>query len=120
MPGEARSVGFAPWAGAYNRRSPQDTAFAHRDALFSIEHMVVVDPAASVAKKRAAQAWVRRSWGSVHRHGSGAVYQCFPDPDLGNWAHAYYGPNHHRLSEVKASYDPENVFEFAQSIPGPG
>jgi FAD/FMN-containing dehydrogenase len=120
VPGQARSVGCAPWGGAYNRRSPRDTAFAHRDALFSIEHMVVVDPTASVAKKRAAQAWVGRSWGSVHSHGSGAVYQCFPDPDLGNWAHAYYGPNRHRLTEVKAHYDPDNVFEFAQSIPGPG
>jgi hypothetical protein len=38
--------------GAYNRPAPQATAFAHRDQLFSIEHIVVVDPSARKLRKR--------------------------------------------------------------------
>jgi len=45
--GQIRSLGFAPWGGAYNRRKPQDTAFVHRDQLFLLEHLVLVDPNAS-------------------------------------------------------------------------
>lgn len=115
--GQARSVGFAPWGGAYNRRSPRDAAFAHRDQLFSLEHIVVVDPAAPEPEKRVAREWVGRSWRSVRQLGSGRVYPCFPDAELDDWQHAYYGQNYARLVEIKARYDPGNLFRFDQSIP---
>jgi FAD/FMN-containing dehydrogenase len=115
--GQSRSVGFAPWGGAYNRRPPEATAFAHRDQLFSLEHLIVVDPAASDAEKRAAREWVTQSWESVRPWGSGRVYPCFPDADLDDWGRAYYGENYARLLEVKAKYDPTNAFRFKQAIP---
>src|SRR5215218_2716962 len=43
-PGQSRSVGFAPWGGAYNRRSLEASAFVHRDQLFSLERLVLLDP----------------------------------------------------------------------------
>jgi Berberine and berberine like len=49
--------------------------------------------------------------------GSGGVYPNFPDPELQNWAHAYYGANYPRLLRVKAQYDPGNFFRFHQSLP---
>ena len=115
--GQIRSVGFAPWSGAYNRRSPQDTAFVHRDQRFLLEHLVLVEPNASPAKKQGAREWVRQSWASVHPWGSGSVYPCFPDDDLDDWGRAYYGANYPRLLEVKRRYDPDNAFRFGQSIP---
>jgi FAD/FMN-containing dehydrogenase len=45
------------------------------------------------------------------------VFQNFADPDLDDWADAYYGPNLDRLVGVKARYDPANVFRFDQSLP---
>ena len=115
--GQYRSLEFAPWGGAYNRRPPDATAFVHRDQLFSLEHTILVDPTASAARKRAAHEWVMRSWASVHPSGSGRVFPNFPDPELADWGRAYYRENYARLLEVKAQYDPHNLFRFRQSLP---
>jgi FAD/FMN-containing dehydrogenase len=116
-PSHARELNFTPWGGAYNRRPADATAFAHREELFMIEHVVVVDPAASTTERKAARDWLRQSWTLVHPWGSGRVYPNFPDPDLEDWGHAYYGENYDRLLGVKATYDPLDVFRFHQSLP---
>lgn len=54
---------------------------------------------------------------TVRPWGSGRVYQIFPDPDLVNWADAYYGSNGDRLVQVKRKYDPNDFLRFDQSIP---
>jgi FAD/FMN-containing dehydrogenase len=115
--GEARNVGFAPWGGAYNRPAPEATAFAHRDQLFSIEHIVIVNPTAPETAKTAARDWIRSSYDAVHAPASSAVYPCFTDPELEDPGRAYYDQNYERLIEIKQRYDPDNVFRFEQSIP---
>jgi FAD/FMN-containing dehydrogenase len=117
VPGHSRELDFTPWGGAYNRLHADATAFAHRDEHFLLKHAVVVGPDAPTAEWEAALRWLARSWASVHPWGSGRVYQNFPDPDLQDWAHAYYGSNYDRLVRVKKSYDPDNFFHFQQSLP---
>jgi FAD/FMN-containing dehydrogenase len=115
--GESRELDLIPWGGAYNRVRPDATAFVHREERFQIKHAAVVDPSAPTSAKAAAHGWVARSWGLVHPWGSGRVFQNFADPDLVDWATAYFGPNLDRLVQVKARYDPANVFRFPQSVP---
>jgi FAD/FMN-containing dehydrogenase len=116
-PGESRELDFMPWGGAYNRVPPDATAFVHRDELFQLKHAAVVEPTASPGEKAAAHRWAAESWASVHPWGSGRVFPNFADPDLPNWAGAYYGTNYDRLVQVKARYDPSNFFAFHQSLP---
>jgi FAD/FMN-containing dehydrogenase len=115
--GQSRELDFMPWGGAYTRVPPEATAFVHRTALFQLKHAAVVDAPVTSAAAAAAQGWANRSWASVHPWGSGRVFQNFADPDLEDWADAYYGPNYARLVRVKARYDPGNVFGHGQSIP---
>jgi hypothetical protein len=55
----------------------------------------------------------------VHPWASGRVFQNFADPELADWPTAYYGTNYPRLLDVKALYDPTDVFRSHQSLPAP-
>jgi FAD/FMN-containing dehydrogenase len=44
-------------------------------------------------------------------------YVNVPDLYIKNYGQEYYGDNFARLRKVKGEYDPENVFNFVQSIP---
>ena len=116
--GQSRELDFTPWGGAYNRVPADATAFAHRDGLFALLHMVIIGPDASDAEREDARGWLGRSWSAVHAWGSGGVYPNWPDPDLEDWARAYHGGNLGRLVDIKAKYDPDDFFRFHQSVPG--
>jgi FAD/FMN-containing dehydrogenase len=116
--GESRELDLTPWGGAYNRVPPDATAFVHRQELLLLKQAVTLDPDAPADRRRAARHWLERSWALVHPWGSGGVYPNFPDPDLEDCGHAYYGANLDRLVRVKARYDPDGFFRFQQSLPG--
>jgi len=115
--GQARELDFSPWGGAYNRTRADATAFVHRDARYLLKHTAAIDAAASASERVAAHQWVTQSWDMVRPWGTGRVFPNFPDPDLKDWGHAYYGSNYERLLDVKAQYDPDNLFHFQQSLP---
>jgi FAD/FMN-containing dehydrogenase len=115
--GQSRELDFSPWGGAYNRVPAGATAFPHRDALFLLKHGVVMEPDASHAEREAARSWLRASWALARPWGTGGAYVNFPDADLEDWPRAYHGSNYERLRRIKRTYDPENVFCFAQSVP---
>lgn len=112
-------IGMDAWGGAIGRVAPDATAFVHRDALFSIQYTASWNPADPAAVLSANLSWLSDTWQAMRPYVNGEAYQNYIDPDLADWQQAYYGANLLRLQQVKALYDPANLFQFAQSIPAP-
>jgi hypothetical protein len=104
-----------PWGGAYNRLPIDGAAFPHRRERFLLKHTIALRPHASQEQTQAARRWLARSWNATHPYGSGGVFASFPDPELSDSAHAYYGSNLDRLQVVKRNYGPDGVFHSGPS-----
>jgi FAD/FMN-containing dehydrogenase len=103
-----------PVDGAVNRVGTEDTAFAYRDATFS-QVIVGVDP--DPANASTIKQWAVDYWEATHPFSAGGAYQNFMMDDEGQArVKATYGANYQRLTEVKAVYDPQNVFHINQNI----
>jgi FAD/FMN-containing dehydrogenase len=113
-------IGLDAYGGAINRVASDATAFAHRNALFSAQYNATWSISDSSAVVAANRSWLNGTWQTMRSSASGAAYQNYVDPDLANWQQAYYGANLTRLQQIKAIYDPGNLFRFAQSIPPRG
>ena len=109
-------MAFDACGGAINRVGPADTAFVHRNALFLAQYTVTWDTGAASADIDQRAAWQREFYASMRPYASGQAYQNYIDPSLTNWQQAYYGANYERLTEVKATYDPDHLFQFPQAI----
>lgn len=101
--------------GAMARVPAAATAFGRRDHPF----LLSLDSTWSgPAGAEASVAWTREAWKEMHAFSSGGVYLNFPG--LGEereaLVRAAYGDNYARLAELKARYDPGNLFSLNQNI----
>jgi hypothetical protein len=117
QPGVNGGLVFDAYGGIINRVAPGATAFVHRGALCAIESSVSWAPNPSATALAAGQAWLVHAASMLSPYTDGSAYQNYIDPTLSDWQQAYYGANLGRLIRVKQTYDPDNVFHFAQSIP---
>jgi FAD/FMN-containing dehydrogenase len=119
VPGAGGGIVFDGFGGAINAVGAAEMAFVHRGAIacaqYSLAWGTTAPPPATLS---AGRAWLSRL-AQVLAPAAQGSYQNYIDPTLSNWAQAYYGANLGRLRRVKAVYDPDNVFHFAQSIPLP-
>ena len=92
----------------------------HRDNLFVIQYQSRWRKHAPHAVAAANLAWADDLYERTKPYRSGFAYQDYIDPELEDWQHAYYGSNLDRLRRVKAKYDRDDLFRFAQSIPPAG
>jgi hypothetical protein len=59
---------------------------------------------------------MRAVYAAMRPHVSGAAYVNYCDLDLSDYQTAYWGANLACLKQIKATFDPDNVFRHAQSI----
>lgn len=103
-----------PIDGAVNRVGKQETAWAHRDATWS-QVIVGVDP--DPANAGTIKQWAVDYWEALRPHSVGAGYVNFMMEEGNDRVRATFGENYARLTQIKAEYDPENVFRSNQNIP---
>jgi hypothetical protein len=103
------SVLMDAYGGAINRVPKTDTAFVHRDQLFSLQYVAAASTAADAD-------WLRGFRAAMTPYVSGQAYQNYIDPELEHPNVAYYATNLPRLRIVKARYDQKNVFRFPRSV----
>jgi FAD/FMN-containing dehydrogenase len=56
-------------------------------------------------------------YGSLRPYMSGGAYVNYCDLDLPAYDTAYWGQNLAHLKQIKSTFDPDNVFHHAQSVP---
>jgi hypothetical protein len=115
-PSVGGGLAFDSYGGAINSVPSDATAFVHRDKLACIQATYSWSSATSLSEIAAGAQWLRFLGADVFDPSTGA-YQNYIDPTLSNWQSAYYGSNLTRLVSIKKTYDAENLFSFAQSIP---
>ncbi|MFF2183536.1 FAD-binding oxidoreductase [Streptomyces sp. NPDC058155] len=121
-PGKARAGGYVTlfaMGGASGAPRSDETAYPHRGATFVIDIGTQWKPKTARTDVDALLEQTRAMYRTLSRRlRTDAAYVNFPDPDLRDWQHAYYGANYERLVAVKRRYDPAGLFRYAQGVGG--
>jgi FAD/FMN-containing dehydrogenase len=102
-----------PINGAASRVGKNETAWNYRDANWA-QVMVGVDP--DPANKQKITKWTKDYFDALHPYSAGGAYVNFMMDEGEERVKATYGGNYQRLAEIKANYDPTNLFRVNQNI----
>src|SRR2546430_426926 len=102
--------------GAVSRVAPSATAFAHRDAFAVAQFIASWNAAGPASVADDMQTWLRDLYAAGRPLIGRGAYLNYADAELPDWEDAYWGANYPRLRQVKARYDPDRVFDFAQAV----
>ena len=114
MSKEPAQTFLVPWGGAVGRVDEDETPLTQRDARWVVHPFALwEDP----AEDRRNMQWGRDFAAAMRRFGSGGVYLNFiGDEGQDRVVEAFGKAKYDRLAEIKATYDPDNVFRGNQNI----
>jgi len=101
--------------GAISRVGPNETAFPHRAWPYNLLiSSAWADPAESERNIR----WTREFYAAMEPQLARAIYvnYMYLDDESEQRAREVYGQNSERLAELKAKYDPTNLFRLNHDI----
>jgi len=113
LPSMHSTMHLYPINGAAARIGKEKTAWNYRDANWA-QVMVGVDP--DPANKEKITKWTKDYFDALHPFSAGGAYVNFMMEEGEDRVKATYGANYKRLAEIKAKYDPENLFRVNQNI----
>ncbi|GCE29978.1 oxidoreductase [Dictyobacter alpinus] len=113
LPTMHSTIHIYPINGAAHRPSTSETAFSYRDANFA-EVIVGVDP--DPANNERMIEWARDYWMALHPYSAGGGYVNMMMDEGAEHVKAAYRDNYARLAQIKATYDPSNLFHVNQNI----
>jgi FAD/FMN-containing dehydrogenase len=102
-----------PIDGAVNRVAPDETAWRHRDVTWS---MVITGVSPDPDDRELITDWTRDYWEAINPHTAAATHVNFMMDEREGRIKAAFGDNYERLREVKAEFDPENIFHVNQNV----
>ena len=102
------------YGGAINKKKVDETAFVHRgNTQYSMQYYSQwAAPKDSIARLKA----MRGLHDSMRPFVSGGAYINYCDLDIKDYQTAYWGSNLAKLKQLKAKYDPQNIFKGTQGI----
>lgn len=113
VPPGVSGIGLQGLRGAASRVPVEATAFPHRaqqyDFLILAQWTIPAESTRHIT-------WARESFTAMQPHLENAVYVNNLGSEEGDRIRAAYGPNHHRLTELKRRYDPTNTFRLNQNV----
>ena len=113
LPSMFSTMHIYPINGAVQQVSNSDTAWGYRDANFA-QVIVGVDP--DPANNERMIAWSKEYWRTLHPFSAGGGYVNMMMDEGQERVKAAYRDNYARLAQVKAKYDPQNLFRLNQNI----
>jgi FAD/FMN-containing dehydrogenase len=114
MPTMKSTMHLYPIDGAAHDVGSADTAWSYRDARWATVY-AGVDP--DPANADAIRDWTVDYFDALHPHSAGGAYVNMMMDDEGeDRVRAGYRDNYDRLAEIKAAYDPGNLFRVNQNI----
>ena len=96
-----------PADGAVARVDPTATAFPGRQGGYDFH---ILAGWSEPGRDEEVMGWARRFNHAMAQHATGGVYVNLMADDEHDRVPAAYGPNYQRLAELKAVWDPDNVF----------
>ena len=100
--------------GAMARVSADATAFAHRNSRIMVNVATFYEGPEDLDRRTA---WVEGLAGALRQDDHGAYVNFLGDEGTERIRDAYPGATWDRLTEIKARYDPTNLFRLNQNIP---
>lgn len=113
MPTPLSSMHMYPVNGAASRINKNNTAWHYRDANYAV---VIVGVDGDAGNKEKIITWTKDYWNDLHPYSAGGAYINFIMDEGEDSIKATYGDNFSRLRQIKAKYDPDNLFRVNQNI----
>jgi len=107
-------IGLEHLGGAVARVGPDETAFVQRTTPYSL---LVTAAWEDAAESEGNVRWARETWQATQPFAEASVYVNYIDAGEEDRVKAAFGTNYTRLANLKAKYDPENVFCHNHNVP---
>ncbi|MCC6288736.1 MAG: FAD-binding oxidoreductase [Chitinophagaceae bacterium] len=99
--------------GAASKIGNDETAWNYRGANYA---MVIVGITNDAGEKEKVISWAKDYWSDLHPYSLGGAYVNFLMEEGADRVKASYGNNYKKLAQIKAKYDPLNLFRVNQNI----
>ncbi len=113
LPSPHTEIFIGQLGGAMSRVAADATAYSERSAEYV---MNVHGRWETAAEDKACVAWSRRLFDEAAPYATGGVYVNFLTEDESDRVTKAYGGNFRRMAQIKAKYDPSNLFRLNQNV----